>query len=91
LGEVERARALLQKAFELFKGSEQHEERFMVFEQWRDLEAEVGDEAAIAEVRRNVPRKVKKRRRVHTEDGFDAGYEEVCFIVCNLVFFFSFF
>ena len=41
------------------------------------MEAEIGDEEAIAEVRSNVPRKVKKRRRVHAEDGVDAGFEEV--------------
>jgi len=43
----------------------------------QDMEAEIGDEEAIAEVRSNVPRKVKKRRRVHAEDGVDAGFEEV--------------
>jgi crooked neck len=76
VAEVERARALLRKAFAFFKGAQTHEQRYLVFEQWSEFEAEAGDDDAIAEVKRNVPRKVKKRRAITTDDGSDAGWEE---------------
>jgi crooked neck len=76
VAEVARSRALLLKAFALFKTPSTHEQRYLVFEQWSELEAEVGDEQAIAEVKKNVPRKVKKRRKIVTDDGTDAGWEE---------------
>lgn len=56
--------------------SETHAERYMVFEQWKAFEAEVGDADAIEALRKNVPRKIKKRRKIATPDGSDGGWEE---------------
>merc|ERR1712088_1293489 len=43
---------------------------------WRDFEREDGDEKSQAEVQQLLPRRVKKRRKVQTEDGSDQGWEE---------------
>merc|ERR1711872_1176538 len=45
-------------------------------EAWRDFEREDGDEKSQAEVQQLLPRRVKKRRKVQTEDGSDQGWEE---------------
>merc|ERR1712117_117402 len=45
-------------------------------EAWRDFEREDGDEKSQAEVQQLLPRRVKKRRKVQTEDGSDQGCEE---------------
>lgn len=43
----------------------------------QELEAEVGDEAAIAELREKVPRKVKKRRRIEGDIGWEEYYDYI--------------
>jgi len=52
------------------------EERLMLLEAWRDFEEEEGDEKSRAQVGDLMPRRVKKRRKIETEDGSDAGWEE---------------
>merc|ERR1712013_322857 len=56
--------------------SREKEERLMLLEAWRDFEREDGDEKSQAEVQQLLPRRVKKRRKVQTEDGTDQGWEE---------------
>merc|ERR1712059_91928 len=43
---------------------------------WKDFEREDGDEKSQAQVGELMPRRVKKRRKIETEDGSDQGWEE---------------
>ena len=48
----------------------------MLLEAWADFEVEEGDEKSQAQVADLMPRRVKKRRKIETEDGSDQGWEE---------------
>ncbi|KAK2719496.1 protein crooked neck-like [Artemia franciscana] len=52
------------------------EERLNLLEVWAEFEQEYGDEETVDKVERLMPEKVKKRRKIQTEDGVDAGWEE---------------
>nr|CAG4640657.1 EOG090X01R1 [Eulimnadia texana] len=52
------------------------EERLMLLEAWRDFETEYGDDKSRSDVANLLPKRVKKRRRLQTEDGTEAGWEE---------------
>merc|ERR1712130_1068447 len=45
-------------------------------EAWADFESEEGDEKSQAQVGDLMPRRVKKRRKIETDDGSDQGWEE---------------
>ncbi|CAJ0586285.1 unnamed protein product, partial [Mesorhabditis spiculigera] len=71
----ERARKTFERANQALENGEK-EERLMLLEAWLEAEKKIGDEAAIKRVEALMPRKVKKRRQMQTEDGVDAGWEE---------------
>ena len=48
----------------------------MLLEAWTDFESEDGDEKSQAQGADLMPRRVKKRRKIETEDGSDQGWEE---------------
>lgn len=49
----------------------------MLLEAWRQFEVEAGSGAqAVAAVEKKLPRRVKKRRQLHSADGAPAGQEE---------------
>lgn len=50
-------------------GCEEKEERLMLLESWRDFEEEFGSFANKDRVRKLLPEKVKKRRKITAEDG----------------------
>ena len=52
--------------------------RHLLLEAWTDFESEDGDEKSKAQVadRDLMPKRVKKRRKIETEDGSDQGWEE---------------
>lgn len=52
------------------------EERCVLIEAWHDYERQHGDEEWIAKVKKMLPQKVKRRRRVINDDGTDGGWEE---------------
>jgi len=56
--------------------SDSKEERLLLLESWKDFEVRYGDELSQAAVEKKIPRKVKKRRKVQTDDGSDSGWEE---------------
>ncbi|XP_034383019.1 crooked neck-like protein 1 [Cyclopterus lumpus] len=58
------------------RNCEEKEERLMLLESWRDFEREFGSESSMERVRKLLPDKVKKRRKLTAEDGSDAGWEE---------------
>merc|ERR1712083_1185156 len=72
----QQARHVYEQANKELRRSREKEERLMLLEAWRDFEREDGDEKSQAEVHQLLPRRVKKRRKVQTEDGSDQGWEE---------------
>ena len=73
---VKNAREVFKRANKSLKTGSQTEERAMVLEAWKQVEEEKGDGETIAEVKKVMPKRVKKRRKVYQEDGSDAGWEE---------------
>merc|ERR1711973_907708 len=73
---IQQARHVYEQANKELRRSREKEERLMLLEAWRDFEREDGDEKSQAEVQQLLPRRVKKRRKVQTEDGSDQGWEE---------------
>merc|ERR1711997_637772 len=73
---IQQARHVYEQANKELRRSREKEERLMLLEAWRDFEREDGDEKSQAEVHQLLPRRVKKRRKVQTEDGSDQGWEE---------------
>lgn len=68
-------------------GCEEKEERLMLLESWRDFEEEFGSFANKDRVRKLLPEKVKKRRKITAEDGvrvFSCQFCE-CFFLHRLV------
>ena len=47
-----------------------------MLEAWREMESEGGDEERVSKVTAKMPKRVKKKRPVQTDDGEDAGWEE---------------
>lgn len=45
------------------------EERVMLLEAWQEFEADYGDDESRKAVQNLMPKRVKKRRRIQTEDG----------------------
>jgi len=82
LGQYEQARSIYMRGFDLcLKKDETNEERFALLELWKEFEEDVADEvgeeqARFDEIKKRVPKKVKRKRRLLTEDGQDAGFEE---------------
>jgi len=70
------ARHVYEEANKALRQSREKEERLMLLEAWSDFETEEGDEKSQAQVQDLMPRRVKKRRKIETEDGSDQGWEE---------------
>eukprot|EP00111_Clytia_hemisphaerica_P005224 TCONS_00015061-protein len=73
---VENARTVYRKADQSLRSEEQKEERMLLLEAWRKFEYEKGDSTSQSSIERMMPRKVKKRRKVESEDQADSGWEE---------------
>merc|ERR1711979_183055 len=72
----EQARHVYEEANKELRRAREKEERLMLLEAWRDFEKEEGDEKSQAMVAQLLPRRVKKRRKIQTDDGSDQGWEE---------------
>lgn len=70
------ARNVYERANKALRRTDEKEERLMLLEAWKEFEMEYGDDKAIENVEKQIPKKVKKRRKIQTEDGSDAGWEE---------------
>ena len=83
-----RASGVFERALNYFRTSASHlkEERGMLLEEWLNMEASFGDLGDISLVQPKLPKKLKKRRPIETEDG-PAGY--VAKLTCFLVLMFS--
>jgi len=66
------------------RNCEEKEERLMLLESWRDFEREFGSESSMERVRKLLPDKVKKRRKLTAEDGVRTAtcLKGIC-IVCD--------
>ncbi|XP_016415432.1 crooked neck-like protein 1 [Sinocyclocheilus rhinocerous] len=73
---IQRCRQIYEEANKSMQSCEEKEERLMLLESWRDFEDEFGSFANKERVRKLLPEKVKKRRKITAEDGSDAGWEE---------------
>ncbi|KAG8011516.1 Crooked neck-like protein 1 [Nibea albiflora] len=73
---LQRCRQIFEEANKSMRNCEEKEERLMLLESWRDFEKEFGSESTMERVRKLLPEKVKKRRKLTAEDGSDAGWEE---------------
>ncbi|KAL6276535.1 hypothetical protein ACE6H2_020136 [Prunus campanulata] len=74
---VQRVRRIFENAFNYFRTSapELKEERCLLLEEMLNVEASFGDLGDVSLVQSKLPKKLKKRRPIVTEDG-PAGYEE---------------
>lgn len=73
---LQRSRQIYEEANRSLRNCEEKEERLMLLESWRDFEREFGTDSTVDRVRKLLPEKVKKRRKLTAEDGSDAGWEE---------------
>ncbi|KAE8286433.1 Crooked neck-like protein 1 Crooked neck-like protein [Larimichthys crocea] len=78
-----RPRPAAEVSADLRGGQQEHEElrgeggaAMMLLESWSDFEKEFGSESTMERVRKLLPEKVKKRRKLTAEEGSDAGWEE---------------
>jgi len=76
IGRPNIAREIYKDGFNELKPIELTEERVMLWESWRDFELEHGNNTSHENVMTHCPKRVKKRRKIMTMDGQDAGFEE---------------
>uniref|UniRef100_A0A671W5M4 Crooked neck-like protein 1 n=1 Tax=Sparus aurata TaxID=8175 RepID=A0A671W5M4_SPAAU len=73
---LQKCRQIFEEANKSLRNCEEKEERLMLLESWSDFEKEFGSDSTMERVRKLLPEKVKKRRKLTAEDGSDAGWEE---------------
>ncbi|XP_076128515.1 crooked neck-like protein 1 [Alosa pseudoharengus] len=73
---LQKCRQIYEEANKGLRSCEEKEERLMLLESWRDFEQEFGSLTTRERVRKLLPEKVKRRRKLTAEDGSDAGWEE---------------
>ncbi|KAK2811022.1 hypothetical protein Q5P01_000294 [Channa striata] len=73
---LQKCRQIYEDANKSMRSCEEKEERLLLLESWRDFEKEFGADSTRERVRKLLPEKVKKRRKLTAEDGSDAGWEE---------------
>jgi len=71
-----KSQAVYKEGNKAMKETGEKEERLMLLESWKEYEMEYGDEEAQQAIQKIMPDKIKRRRKVTTEDGSDAGWEE---------------
>ena len=73
---INASRKIYQRANEALKECERKEDRVILLETWNEFEQQYGDENDLVAVRKLLPKKIKKRRRIVMNDGSDGGWEE---------------
>lgn len=66
---LHKCRQVFEEANKSMRHCEVKEERLLLLESWRDFEREFGTDAAMERVRKLLPEKVKKRRKLTADDG----------------------
>ncbi|XP_031739528.1 crooked neck-like protein 1 [Cucumis sativus] len=74
---IQHARRVFEKAITYYRNSapELKEERAMLLEEWLNMETSFGELGDVSLVQSKLPKKLKKRRQIVSEDG-PAGFEE---------------
>lgn len=73
---METARKVMEDAYQHLKRENLMEERVLLLDAWRVLEQEKGTPDDVAKVEAKMPRRVKRKRMQHDEQGNDLGWEE---------------
>ncbi|CAG2175851.1 unnamed protein product [Oppiella nova] len=73
---IAQTRTVFERANKALKNCEEKESRLMLLEAWHEFEHQYGTDSTRDAVNRQMPKKVKKRRKMQTNDGSDAGWEE---------------
>lgn len=69
LERLQKCRQIFEEANKSLRNCEEKEERLMLLESWKDFEKEFGSDSTGERVRKLLPEKVKKRRKLTAEDG----------------------
>ena len=77
---------VFERAFDYFRTTapELKEERAMLLEEWFNMESSFGNLGDVSIVQKKLPRKVKRKRAMQSEDGNPAGYFLVSFLLTCL-------
>lgn len=67
---------MYEEANKKLRQSQEKEERLLLLEAWKEFEREQGDDTSRKVVEDLMPRRIKKRRKIQSEDGTDQGWEE---------------
>lgn len=73
---VAQARTVFERANKSLKTSDDKESRVMLLEAWQEFEHVHGSDKTRQHVQTLMPRKVKKRRKMQSEDGLENSWEE---------------
>lgn len=79
---------VFERAFDYLRTSapELKEERAMLLEDWLNMESGFGSLGDVSIVQKKLPRKVKRKRAMQSEDGAPAGYGLSCLYVPKFAF-----
>ena len=72
----ERARHIFERGHKYLRDGGSNEERAMLLEAWHNFEIKHGDIATQEKIKKKLPRRVKKKRKIYRDDGSDGGWEE---------------
>ncbi|XP_048191671.1 crooked neck-like protein 1 [Perognathus longimembris pacificus] len=75
-GSVARCRQIYEEANQTMRNCEDKEDRLLLLESWRSFEDEFGTVSEKDRVNKLMPKKAKKRRKVQTDYGSEAAWEE---------------
>lgn len=75
-GGVEAARQIFAKAYDQLRRDKMSEERVLLLDAWRVFEKTKGDAKHVSEVEAKMPRRIKRKRMRHDEEGNELGWEE---------------
>lgn len=74
---VRLARRIYERANEMLRQLGDKESRVLLLEAWRDFERDASDSLALQKVMDKMPRRIKKRQKIVSDDGVEEGWEEV--------------
>ncbi|KAK3198833.1 hypothetical protein Dsin_022248 [Dipteronia sinensis] len=74
---IQRARRIFEKAINYYMSApELKEERAMLLEEWLNMESSIGELGDASLVQAKLPKKLKRRRQIVSDDGLATGSEE---------------
>lgn len=71
------ARRIYERANEMMRQLNDKESRVLLLEAWRDFERDVNDASSLQKVLDKMPRRIKRRQKIVSEDGVEEGWEEI--------------